>query len=464
MLLTQGGLARTGYDCFVVGSGPAGISLALALAAAKRRVLIFESGDEQTTRGELSNSVGYGHYSGAYWNAHWVRAPGGTTNVWAGWTPTPRPIDFDNPAVGVRWPIAWADLRPYWQRAAPILNHDANYIDFEAPLYPGFIYRPVPTPGPKNFRDSLGALKDSEYIDVALGYSLVGLEANRGRSVVTRLDYYDHRAGRRGTFTTSEAQSVVLAAGGLGNAQLLMQPRGDGAVPVGNESGQVGTCLMEHPEFQVGGEIAIDTELDQLWPRDNKGRGVHAIVAADDTMRKFGLYGCSLQCTRKTADHPMARFLTAEHGRPFFYYSVTPRAEMRPVAGNRVFLTGERDAVGFHRLAARCVVGSDDFRNVEETLRVLGEMLLRTGRGRVRVNNDRIYKQIWGGGHTMGTTRMGTSMASSVVDADCQVHGYANLHVAGSSVFPSGGGSANPTLTIVALALRLADRLAEGRR
>ena len=63
----------------------------------------------------------------------------------------------------------------------------------------------------------------------------------------------------------------------------------------------------------------------------------------------------------------------------------------------------------------------------------------------------------------MGTTRMGQSASTSVVDADCRVHGYDNLFVAGSSVFPSGGGSANPTLTIVALALRLADRLAARR-
>jgi choline dehydrogenase-like flavoprotein len=59
----------------------------------------------------------------------------------------------------------------------------------------------------------------------------------------------------------------------------------------------------------------------------------------------------------------------------------------------------------------------------------------------------------------MGTTRMGDDRSSSVVDRDCRVHGYANLFVAGSSVFPTGGGYANPTLTIVALALRLADRI-----
>jgi choline dehydrogenase-like flavoprotein len=78
----------------------------------------------------------------------------------------------------------------------------------------------------------------------------------------------------------------------------------------------------------------------------------------------------------------------------------------------------------------------------------------------VRVNNDRIYKQVAGGGHIMGTTRMGRDRATSVVDEDCRVHGYENFFVAGSSVFPSGG-FANPTLTIVALALRLADKLAQ---
>ena len=256
----------------------------------------------------------------------------------------------------------------------------------------------------------MATLKASPYVDIALGYSLVGLDANRSRSTVTRLEYLDHRLNTRGQFATSPSQAVVLAAGGMGNAQLLMLPRADGSVPVGNEGGQVGKYLMEHPEFQVGGEIAIDLELDRYWPAANKGRGVHAIVADDDTAREHGLYGCSLQCTRKTTDHhPMARFLAGEAGRPFYYYSITPRAEMLPSPANRVFLTGERDASGFYRLAARCVLDARDFLNVELTLRTLGDTLIRLGKGRVRVNNDRIYKQVWGGGHTMGTTRMGQS-------------------------------------------------------
>lgn len=78
--------------------------------------------------------------------------------------------------------------------------------------------------------------------------------------------------------------------------------------------------------------------------------------------------------------------------------------------------------------------------------------------GVARVHNRRIYRETFGGGHTMGTTRMGTTPADSVCDATLRVHGYDNLYLGGSSVFPTGG-AANPTLTIAALSFRLADHL-----
>ena len=56
-------------------------------------------------------------------------------------------------------------------------------------------------------------------------------------------------------------------------------------------------------------------------------------------------------------------------------------------------MTGERDAAGLYRPAARCVIGAGDFRNVEMTLRLLGESLIASGKGRVRINNERLYRQ-----------------------------------------------------------------------
>jgi choline dehydrogenase-like flavoprotein len=461
MFLPDGPRYSRPYEAFIIGSGPAGITIATALAERNKRVLVFESGEVGSARAELSNAIGYGHYSGEYWNLHSTRSFGGTSDVWSGWCTTLRELDFDNPAVGVAWPISRRDLAPYYSRAAPILDRDAAFLDFETPLLPGFTYRPVSVEAPTRFGSKyLDAVKNSPLVHVAPGCSVVGLEANGSRTVVTGLAYVQHRRENTIRLALQPAQQVVLAAGGMGNARLLLQPRTNGEVPIGNESGQVGRFLMEHPHFHRAGECAVDIEVDRYWPAENRGHGVHAVIADEALSRERGLYGCSLQWSRKTTDHDMARYLATTHKRPFYHYAITARAEMLPVESNRVFLTAERDALGFHRPAARCIVDARDYLNVEQSLRLLGETLIKLGRGRVRVNNDRIYKQVAGGGHIMGTTRMGRDRATSVVDEDCRVHGYENFFVAGSSVFPSGG-FANPTLTIVALALRLADKLAQ---
>jgi choline dehydrogenase-like flavoprotein len=373
---------------------------------------------------------------------------------------THREIDFDNPAVGAKWPIARSALVPYWKAAAEVLDRDPEFLEFEKPLAPGWIYRPVPTgPATRIGVKYRAALEGRGGVDVALGRSVVGIDANARRSHLTGLTYVDHLLGMRRSLSLAPRQTLVVAAGGLGNAQLLLQPREDGGVPVGNESGLVGQFLMEHPEFYLAGECVLEAELDKYWPEANKSTGMHTIVADGPLSIEHGLYGCALQCMKKTADHDMARFMTAEAGRPYYHYEITAHSEMRPSASNRVTLTTERDRWGLHRPAAHCTIDTRDFENVERTLRVFGETLIRLGQGRVRVNNDRIYRQAAGEGHTLGTTRMGDSPSTSVVDADCRVHGYDNFFVAGSSVFPSGG-YANPTLTIVALALRLAETIA----
>ncbi len=142
------------YDAVIVGAGPAGLSCAMALAAARRRVLVIESGGAAAVVGD--HSVGYGHFAGGYWNQHWVRGLGGTSQAWTGWCTIPTPLDFDNPAVGVRWPIAYDSMAPYWRRAAPILDHRAAFVGYQAPFVPGFAYRPVPTMAPTRFAEKFG--------------------------------------------------------------------------------------------------------------------------------------------------------------------------------------------------------------------------------------------------------------------------------------------------------------------
>ena len=98
---------------------------------------------------------------------------------------------------------------------------------------------------------------------------------------------------------------------------------------------------------------------------------------------------------------------------------------------------------------------------------MLARQLGRHGLGRLQVlvEDDEFTwpAELGGGRHHMGTTRMHADPKRGVVDANCRVHDVENLYVAGSSVFPTSG-AANPTLTLVALALRLADHLAKGLR
>jgi choline dehydrogenase-like flavoprotein len=135
--------------------------------------------------------------------------------------------------------------------------------------------------------------------------------------------------------------------------------------------------------------------------------------------------------------------------------------ECLPHPDNRVCLSDERDALGRRQVRVKWQLGEQDLQSVIRAHQLLDRALQRSDLGslELRFPDESSWKAaVEGGKHHMGTTRMNASPAHGVVDADCKVHGTANLFVAGSSVFPTGG-FANPTLTIVALAVRLAAHL-----
>jgi len=136
--------------------------------------------------------------------------------------------------------------------------------------------------------------------------------------------------------------------------------------------------------------------------------------------------------------------------------------EQIPNPESRVTLSDEKDALGLRRVRLKWQLSDLDKYGIRRAHELLALEVGRSGFGRLRFelpeHEEEILHGAGGGNHHLGTTRMSEDPKTGVVDADCRLYGLHNFYVAGSSVFPTGG-SANPTLTIVALSLKLADHL-----
>jgi choline dehydrogenase-like flavoprotein len=140
------------------------------------------------------------------------------------------------------------------------------------------------------------------------------------------------------------------------------------------------------------------------------------------------------------------------------HYSLDFHSEQEPSATSRVSLIEQRDELGVPQLLVDWRYTPGDVTTVREAVRLLATDISRSGVGALDYDPDSIELEMsrYGayGGHHLGTARMGNDPRTSVVDANCRVHGLENLFVAGGAVFPTSS-QANPTLSIIALALRL---------
>jgi choline dehydrogenase-like flavoprotein len=143
-------------------------------------------------------------------------------------------------------------------------------------------------------------------------------------------------------------------------------------------------------------------------------------------------------------------------------YSLDFHAEQEPNPDSRVTLSDEVDALGMPKLRVDWRYTSGDVETVKRALALLADDIQRSGIGHFEYDEESVELEMtrYGayGGHHIGTARMGSDPRSSVVDSDCRVHGVDNLYIASAAVFPTSS-QANPTLTIVAMALRLAAHL-----
>lgn len=508
-------------DVCILGAGAAGITIACALVGSGARTVLLESGgrafDQPTQDLYRSEVVGLAH-GGVH--GYRFRVFGGSTTRWAGQALPLAPIDFAARewVPGSGWPLRREELEPFYRRAAewmrippfppgrpadswpaalgPPAGFDPALVE---PWFSEFMAEPdfAQLHGPR-----LAAARD---VEVVLGANVTELVPDLG---VGALDRVEARSlgGRK---LEVRADLFVLCAGGLENARLLLASERRTPGGLGNGADLVGRYFSDHAGVPVGeivggdrkrlgrafsprraGEIKHSPHYTATAELQRSERIVHAAagvvygrspadVGAKTLVRALGRGSFAAQARREAP--AAARAVLRDPGavlrgagrrfvlrQPGFDTAATPRliagGEQSPNRDSRVYLGAERDALGMRRLVLDWRVSELDLYSWRHFAELFAAELDRLGLGTARLDLSRLLDDpertsgLVDGGHHIGTTRMAADPSAGVVDADCRVHGIENLFVAGSSVFPTGGFS-NPTFTILALSLRLADRL-----
>ncbi len=443
-------------DVCVIGAGPAGITVAEQLQHAGASVVLAESGDWDAD--DDAQALNIADATGpivkdylTYLSEGRVRRVAGATNAWGGWCMPLRSIDYEpRPWVsGSGWPLSPAELAPYEQRAAATLAVEP----FPPPRPDGPLLRLTYRIQSDRtlFARRLTGLLESPDVELEVRATAIELRA-RG----DRIDSVRFVRGTGEELIVS-ADKVVLAAGGIENARLLLL--NERALAGG--AGLAGHYFMEHPHVLAGTIVLPDPSGIASYLE--RPTGTYDVLSlADGAQREDRLLNASVEL-RARASGEQAPGSPVE-------CDVVVRAEQAPNPDSRVELAERLDSLGCRQARLHWRLLPEDWESVARTAELVAFMLEKRFAAMPRLtigaqepwplapaDPSTKLDPTWGN-HHMGTTRMADDPAAGVVDRNCRVHGTSNLYVAGSSVFPTGG-AANPTFMLVALAHRLADHL-----
>ncbi len=458
--------ADGGYDICIIGTGPAGCTLASRLSAVGQHVLLLESGvsitdSEKTaavTELDVYSSSGELDYP---LQASRLRAMGGTSNIWTGRCPRMLPADFSEsplaPSQG--WPLSYDEIKPYYRAAEASLSveggkltasHAPRIKDLPGEAYQNIaplqaILEPlgiaVDYPPLSNqrrlFKDSGPVRFGQDVLPTVSGRSNVHLLRD---ATVTRIvtDSAGHVTGVQvqstdGANKTVLAKRYVIACGGVeSNRLLLLSKNAQFPDGLGNHSGHLGRHFMEHPFVRYSAEIPGIPPFEK-W-----------------------LLGRTYQFCKPMRKQGMGGLILGFNSIPPDGLKISLGIEMAPVEKNRIRLNADKkDPFGNPGADIQLA-----FSDADKALWDAGDGIVRDIYSRLGVKNvQKLKDSLHWSHHHMGGTRMSVQDADGVVNPDLRVHGTDNLYVLSSSVFVTAG-VANPTLTITALAHRLSEHIA----
>jgi choline dehydrogenase-like flavoprotein len=523
-------------DLCLIGAGPAGIVLAEEMRDLGLSVCLMEGGGHtEERRGKaLFDGESIGHEMIVRHGRH--RGFGGSAQHWGGRMAPLSPIDLEQrPWIAHSgWPIAYADLGPFYERAKQASNFAAPWLgDSESLASVGrtlppiasedvvpFVWHYAPdqggaTPGARfrlgkrrNFdwgKAHLDRFRAARDIHLIVHANLVQLvPASEG----DRIEEARFRSLNRREIAV-KARAFVTCCGGLETPRILLHL--DESLENGlHGRANLGRFFMQHPRGTIL-EIAANREQASrlagsfgAFPRRAHGKLQYEIgfALSETAQRRHGLLNASASLYfmpgETSAWEAAKRLRGAMRGANALavrdvghvaqgvftawpqlwgrFVSGAPSIarggaaqilvdlEQMPSRDSRLSLSQSRDALGIRRLVVDWRLSSAERRTSRFFADAIAAEIVRLGLGEPRLplwlHDDAAAgpPALSGNYHFIGAARMAASTADGVVDADARVFGQDNLFVTGSAIFPTGG-HANPTLTILALAIRLADHL-----
>ena len=485
-------------DLVIIGGGLAGITLAKELANGPLKVVILESGGLEIEADNQALYAGFGVQKAPgnpdrpfddYPVQSRIRALGGSGHVWGGKCAPLDPADFAErawiPYSG--WPVTREQMQPFYDRACDLLEIPRFPLDRPAPSEPE--RQPLaldPTdgffPAPREFSRFSGGTDKAAFdafrtkfaeaanITVYLYANVVRIR-REGRAI-TGLDV----ACLDGKRHTAKAKRYVLAVGGIENVRLLLASDN-----LGNRNDLVGRFFQGHVTYSndsddetEGTAIAVTRAAPMDLYAPPRRMSAHCVIgsglAAQKRMKTGNFTATLFRATFSGADKPVgadtrtigragARVARGRDEPQLLGYFAM--AEHFPNPESRVTLDPEhKDPLGVPRVRLTWTYGEKDHADLERSVAGLADALGAAGEARMcwSIERGKLLALSSASRHHMGATRMHADPTKGVVDPDLRLHEARNLYVAGSSVFPTSG-IANPTLTILALTMRLADHL-----
>lgn len=515
--LAADSLTKAGLSVLVLEAGPTSKGRAVMMkqyyaAAAKTPESPYTDEPMAPRPDVLSLDAYYVQKGQMKFMSTYERRVGGTTWHWLGTSLRLLPTDFKMKTTydrGQDWAVDYEELEPWYVKAEKELgvagdsnlDHGAprsapyptnpiapSYLDkvigeaVEGASFEGMPMKVGSTPAARDPDSCVGSSSCIPLCPIGAKYEAI-IHLNRAKaagatirdkSVASKILVGEggriscvEYTGWDGVKTTVTAKVYILAANAIETPKLMLMSRTDGLPNgVGNGSGLVGRNLMDHP-VQLSWALAkkpvypfrgplstsgIETLRDGQFRRE---RGAFRIEIGNDGWAwPTGAPGSTVaQFVEKKLIGAKLRNAVKEHvQRQVRFCSLI---EQLPDPDNRILPSADKfDALGIPRPEIHFNI-SDYERRGLEAARKAHQLVC----DRIEATETHHHSEVFGAGHIMGTCKMGSSASSSVVDKDLRAHDHDNLFILGSSVFPTVG-AANPTLTLAALALRTANKIA----